>query len=579
MELYLRLLKYIRPYIRTLILSTICAVFVALLTAGLAWLVKPVLDDIFIKRNYDMLNLLPIVIVVVTTLKGFFNYSQAYLMRCLGNMVVRDMRNETYQKVLDLPSEFHASNTTGSIMSRIISDIMMIQNAVSTVVKDGIQQTTTLLGLIGVIFYQDWKLAIYAVILLPVAYYPLVRFSSRLRRISKHGQKKVAEISHIIQETISGIRLVKLSCTEKIEREKFKDRNEQYFKNIMKGVHVSELSPPMMNTIGAISVAFLIWYGGKEVIAGMTTAGTFFSFITACLMMYAPIRSLTMANNKIQHALASAERVFEVMDKDTEQELDTGAKKEFFVPEKISFKNVSFKYKEEPVLKNINFEINAGGILAVVGSSGAGKSTLVNLLPRLFPVTIGSILLDETDIADIKLESLRRNIGVVSQETILFNDTIRKNISYGQNEKSMEEIIEAAKAAYLHDVIKKLPKGYDSIVGERGVNLSGGERQRIAIARALLKNPPILILDEATSALDSEAETMIQQAILNLMGGRTTFVIAHRLSTILHATKIIVIDNGSIVETGRHEELIKKKGIYRKFYNLQFHREQAEDSA
>jgi subfamily B ATP-binding cassette protein MsbA len=572
MKLYIRLLKYLRPYWMYLAAASICAGAVSGLTAAQAWLVKPVLDGIFINKDVWLLQVLPIAIVAVSLFKGLSNYGQAYLMSYAGNRVIKNIRDGLYRHLVLMPVGFYTRHSTGQLISRVLNDVGIMQTAVSSLVKNIFQQILTLIALTVVVFYQDWKMAIIAILVLPLAYYPIMRLGRRLRKVSRSNRERIADISSNLQETFSGIRAIKAFGMEEFEAERFKEMGQRYLKNTMKSVRLSEGVSPFMELIGSLGVSLIIWYGGSRVIHGQMTIGAFTSFMTACWLMYAPLRNLGTANNIVQQTLAAAERIFEILDTETEQ-VHEGVKGDLpAVCREIEFKNVSFQYEDTRIetLSNINLKIKAGEMLAIVGSSGSGKTSLVNLLPRFYHPTEGVILMDGMDIRQVRLDSLRRQIGIVSQETFLFDDTVRNNIAYGLKDPSLDEIMEAAKAAYAHSFITKMPQGYDTQIGERGVKLSGGEKQRLAIARALLKNPPILVLDEATSSLDTESEYMVQQALANLMKGRTTFVIAHRLSTIQNAHRIVVIEQGRIVEVGRHEELLKTNGVYHRLYQMQF---------
>lgn len=572
MKLYLRLLTFLKPYRAHFISACFCALMVASLTATYAWLVRPVLDDIFIKKDRFMLMILPGIILAVALLKGLFNYGQAYLMRYVGNRIISDIRKKLYHHIVLLPIGYHSKNATGKLISKIINDVGLMQTAVSTIVKDIFQQSLTLVALTGVIFYQDWKLACFASLVIPLTMYPLARLGKRLRRIAHKGQEKVGDLTNILQETFAGIRIVKAFGKEDFETDRFAAKNLTYFKNVMRATAVSEMTQPIIEVISSVGAALIIWYGGYQVIQDDMTPGTFFSFMAASMMMYAPLRILSSANNTLQQALAAAERVFATWDEKNERELDSGKRNVEAIQGSVEFRNVSFSYEgmESAALSEINFKANPGDLIALVGSSGAGKTTLVNLLPRFYEPSQGTILIDGVPIQEITLGSLRSLIGIVGQEVILFDDTIRWNIAYGCGEVPEEKIVEAAEAAYAHLFIGKMPEGYDTMVEKGGANFSGGERQRLAIARALLKNPPILILDEATSALDAESEFIVRKALAELMKNRTTFVIAHRLSTIQKATCILVIDQGRIVEMGRHDELIQKDGPYKRVYQMQF---------
>ncbi|MFY9270204.1 MAG: lipid A export permease/ATP-binding protein MsbA [Candidatus Manganitrophaceae bacterium] len=584
MKLYFRLLVYLKPYRWILAGAFFSSAMVALLTAAHAWLVRPVLDDVFIRKDAAMLTILPITIFVVALLKGVFNYGQAYLVRYVGNRIISDIREDLYHHMLLLPIGFHTKNATGKLMSRVINDVGLMQTAVSTVVKDIFQQGLTMIALIGVIFYQNWRLSLIAILTIPFSAYPLTRIGKRLRKVARAGQEKIGELTSILQETFAGIRVVKAFGREDFEGERFSKKNVHYFKNVMRATSVSELTGPLMETLGSIGAAGIIWYGGYQVLNDQMTPGTFFSFMAATMMMYAPLKGLSSANNVLQQALAAAERVFLIFDEKNERDLDTGHREiarevagEFAVATanvggEIEFKGVSFYYEgiQTAAISNINLKAKPGEMIALVGSSGAGKTTLVNMIPRFYEPHSGTILIDGVPIQEVSLSSLRSRIGIVSQEVVLFDDTVRWNIAYGLENVPEEEIVRAAEAAYAHLFIQKMSKGYDTVLEKGGGNLSGGERQRLAIARAILKDPPILILDEATSALDAESEFIVQKALVNLMKDRTTFVIAHRLSTVQRATCIVVLDQGRIVETGTHEELVRRNGPYQKVYRMQF---------
>ncbi len=570
--MYKRLLKYVKPYWRMILIASFCALGASGTTAAAAWLVQPALDNIFIKRDMQMLILIPFAILIIYLVKGGCNYYQAYMMRHVGNKVLMDVRNDLYSHTAVMPMQFYTRHPTGKIMSRILNDVGIINNAVSTSIKDLIQNVVTVLALTGVVFYRDAKLAAIACIALPFAYYPLIKLGKKLRHISKKGQEEISEITSILHETFTGLSVIKSFGMESSEIEKFKDQNFKLFKVTMKGVKYAEITTPLMEFIGAIAVSLIIWYGGYQVIHGISTPGTFFSFLTALIMMYSPLKTLTRINISIQQSLAAAERIFAILDMDTEHIMDRGTIELKGIKEKIEFRDVCFRYDEggRDILSEINFEVVNGQVIAIVGGSGGGKTTIGNLLLRFYDPTSGAIYIDNHDIRNFTLASLRRHIGIVSQDTVLFNDTVINNITYGKKDVSREDVIKAANEAYAHDFIVKMPEGYNTVIGEKGIKMSGGEKQRLAIARAILKNSPVLILDEATSSLDTESEHIIQMALTNLMRGRTTFVIAHRLSTIKNADIIMAIDHGKIVEMGRHEELIQKGGLYKRLYDMQF---------
>ena len=550
--------------------AMICMLFVSAATSASAFLVKPVLDDVFFKKDLTMLKLIPLAIVGIFLLKGVFDYGQAYLMSHVGQRIIADLREKIYNHLQSLSLSFFTRNPTGVLMSRITNDVSVVQGAVTDAVTGLLKDLFTIIGLVGVVFYRDWRLAIIALVVFPLAVYPIVKFGRKLRSYSSRSQTTMGDISTILLETISGNRIVKAFNMEEYEQKRFARENRKLFSIQMKSVRVRAVSHPLMEMLGGLGIACIVFYGGYNVIKGVATPGTFFSFLAALLMLYEPVKRLSGVNNTVQQGLAAASRIFEVLDTVPEIRNKPGAKIITSVSEGIEYRNVAFKYDEDRVLKNINLQVKVGEMIAFVGASGGGKTTLVNLLPRFYDVSSGEILIDGQDIRDISQESLRSMIGIVTQQTILFNDTVRNNIAYGKISEPFGEIVKAAEAAYAHRFIQNLPNGYDTVIGEQGVKLSGGERQRLSIARAILKNAPILILDEATSSLDSESEIEVQKALEYLMQGRTTLVIAHRLSTIRKANRIVVIANGVVVEEGAHEELLEKDGEYRKLYLLQF---------
>jgi subfamily B ATP-binding cassette protein MsbA len=569
MALYLRLLKYLKPYWPKLVFAMIFMALVASTNGLTAYIVKPVLDNIFFEKNALMLNVIPFGVILLYLLKGIFDYFQAYLMGFVGQKVITDLRDEIFNALQKQPLMYFDKTPTGTIISRIINDVTLVQSAVSDAFTAILKDIFTIIGLVCVVFYRDWKLATIAFIVLPFATYPIVSFGRRLRRISTRTQKEMAKLTNFLHETITGQRIVKAFCMEDYESRRFKDENETLFRIILKRYKIRALSSPIMEVLGGIAIAVIIWYGGSEVISGKSTPGNFFSFTAALLMLYEPIKRLNRENHNIQQGLAASQRVFEIIDREPEIKENEHAINLENVKGIIEFKDVYFKYEEKMVLKDINLKIDQNEVLAIVGESGVGKTTLANLIPRFYDVAKGSIEIDNIDIRNITLNSLRKNIALVTQDVILFNDTIKANICYGESQ-DMERMEEAAAMAYANDFISKLPKQYDTIVGEKGIRLSGGQKQRIAIARALYKNTPILILDEATSSLDVASEVEVQKAFDNLMKGRTTIVIAHRLSTVMNANRIIVLVGGTIVQTGSHAELIETDGHYKRLYELQF---------
>jgi subfamily B ATP-binding cassette protein MsbA len=565
-----RLFDLIKDNRMRLFLAMMCMLVMAAATSATAFLVKPVLDDIFFNKNIQMLTLIPVAVIVIYLLRGFGMYGQEYLMSYVGQGIIRRLRNMLYDHIQDLPLSFFHAEKTGVLMSRITNDVNIIKSMVSTAVTSVLRDCFTIIGLTGVIFYRDWKLALYAILILPVAFLPIVQFGRRVRRVSTGCQESMADLSSFLHETFSGNKIVKAFGMEPLEKKRFHEKTFSLFQLEMKAVIARSLSSPIMEFLAGLGIAFIIWYGGYRVISGESTAGTFFSFMAAVLMLYDPVKKLSNLNNSIQEGLAAADRAFDIIERKSDiLEIDNPVVIPFR-PHSVSFENVGFSYDETPVLKHINLTVNAGEILALVGMSGGGKTTLVNLIPRFYDITHGVIRVDETDIRNASLKSLREQIAIVTQEPILFNDTISNNIAYSNPLAPFQDIVAAAKAAFAYDFIERLPMQFDTSIGELGSRLSGGEKQRLCIARALLKNAPILILDEATSSLDSESEMLVQKALENLMKGRTTFVIAHRLSTIGYASRIIVIVNGEIIERGSHEDLMAKQGEYCKLYEMQF---------
>jgi len=569
MENYKRLLRYIKPYWKRLAIAMACMAGVAAMTGASALVVKNVLDDIFIKKNDLMLAVIPFAIVSIFALKGAFFYAQGYLMAYIGQSTIREIRDELYAHLHKQSLSFFYKNPTGTLMSRITYDVSLINESVSNAFSSLLRDSFSIIALIGVVFYRDWGLAIMAVVVYPLALYPIIRFGKKLRRYGTESQETMGYINSFLHETIAGARIVKAFGMEKYEAGRFARENKKFFDIFMKVHRVRVLSPPIMELLASFGIAAIVWYGGFKVIDDRMTTGEFFSFLTALIMLYQPVKKLSSVNNTIQESLAAADRIFELLDTKPEiTDRENAVSIDAFRNE-IELRKISFRYESDNVIKGLSLLVKKGERIAIVGSSGAGKSTLLNLIPRFYDVTGGEILIDNHDIRDLTIESLRALTGIVTQETVLFNDTVASNISYGRGDMPEEKIISAAKAAYAHDFILELPQGYQTQIGEQGTRLSGGQRQRISIARAILKNAPILILDEATSALDTESEKIVQGALNNLMKSRTTLVIAHRLSTVMDADRIAVMDKGRIVEIGSHPELIEKGGIYKRLCDMQ----------
>ena len=553
-------------------MACLCSIFVAGLSAAYAWLVQPVLDGMFIEKDQFLLMILPIAVMGVAVCKGMFSYGQAYLMSYVGNRVIADIRLQLYSQFLRLGLPFHNKHSSGRLLSRVINDVNEMANSIPNVVKDLFQQGLTFLAMMGVAFYQNWKLATVLILVLPFAIYAIVHIGRRLRILATKGQESMGDMASVIKEAISGIKIVKAYGRENTEEQRFSACNHSYMRANMKSAQLSALASPLMESIGVGGVALIIWYGGHLVMMDQMTPGAFFSFLGAMLMAYGPVRKCSGANASIQRALAAATRVFEMMDLDSEFVVDKdrpGLKK---ISRSLEFRHVSFCYEGNSnlALREVNLTVQAGEIVALVGRSGSGKSTLVSLVPRFYDPSSGGITVDGHNIQEVSLSSLRGQIAIVSQDTVLFDDSIKANIAYGRLDATEEEILSAAKAAHAWEFIAQLPSGLDTLIGENGVKLSGGQRQRLAIARAVLRDPPILILDEATSSLDTESERLVQMALADLMKHRTTLVIAHRLSTIQHADRIVVMQEGQIVETGTHPALLAQGGVYRKLHHTQF---------
>ena len=598
-----RLLHYVLPYWWQFLASVTLMAMVGLLDSFRLLLVGPILDRVLnpgsqgrtlqlfrvpgTERFLNLQQLVPshfrnpwtvvaFALVASTALKGIFDYAGTYLVNYAGFGMITDLRDDLYNAILRSSAAFFAKHPTGTLLSTIVSDIEKVQYAMSSVLAEFLQQFFTFLFTAAVVVLLGGKLAWVLLLFLPAILYSSRRVGRQVRTTTRGGQDKLAEIQNILHETITGNRIVKAFGMENWEAARFRVAARRLFRANLRLVAAFAISSPLMDILGSIAIALLLLLGRDQINKGVFTPGIFVAFIIAVFKLYDPVRKFAQFNNNFQQAVGASSEIFRFMDMEDEVREKQGAKRLGKFARAIRFDDVSFSYSSENaedsplVLHNINLEVKAGEVLAVVGSSGAGKSTLVHLIPRFFDVSGGHILIDDNDVRDVTLESLRSQIGIVTQDTVLFNDTVRNNIAYGQPHVSQKRVEEAARAARAYEFIRGLPEGYNTMIGERGVRLSGGERQRIAIARAILKNAPILILDEATSALDSESESLVQSALHNLMTGRTVFVIAHRLSTVRRADRIVVLENGTISDIGAHEELMQKLGTYRRLYELQF---------
>lgn len=552
-----------------LFLTMVCMVVFAGLNTAQAYMVKPLLDKIFFEKDSFMLMLLPPTLVGLLVAKGMFQFFYSYMIEKVGLLIIKNLRVRLFGHILFQPLSFFYRNPTGELISRIMNDISLLQNTVSSAFVTVLRDLVSVIGLIAYVLYLDWKLTMLSFVFLPLTLLSITVFAKNYRRYSTRNQESMADSVAILHEALSGSRIVKAFGMESYEVGRFAKKLDEVILFALKETKLRSFSRPLMEVFGGIGIALIMWYGGNKVLVGESTPGTFFSFLTALIMFYAPIKNLSNVNSSVQQGAAAAERIYTFLDIKGE-DMEAGG---WSLPSPITqveFKNVSFSYKDDrKVLTDINLTVKSGEIVAIVGASGGGKTTLVNLLPRFYELTDGVVMISGKDISTFRIPLLRSKIAMVSQETILFNDTVKNNIAYGGKENSDDQIIAAAESAYALDFINRLPQGFDTVIGESGALLSGGQRQRISIARALLKNAPILILDEATSALDTESEREVQKALDNLMANRTTFVIAHRLSTVKKADQIIVLEDGVIVERGTHEQLLAKKGSYERLYNMQ----------
>jgi subfamily B ATP-binding cassette protein MsbA len=566
-----RLLGYLRPYVWPYFAGAMACMILFGSTAGaMPFLVRFIFDDIFTEKNAAVLQVLPFAIIGVFIFRGLCGFGSGYLSEYVSNEIINDLRNDLNGHIQDLSLGFFHRNPTGTLLSRVTSDVYVIGNSLTgtaaSVLKDGV----SLVVLMAVAFYQDWLLALIGMVVFPASVLPMVRLSKRMRKHARKLQGTLGILTALLQESVQGNRVVKAFNMQGYEKERFAAESRGLQRTAMRVARIRNFNTPMMEILAAFGIAGVVWYGGYSVVVGGRTQGSFLAFLTALFLLYDPFKGLGRANGTIQQGLAAADRVFELLDTNPDVADRPNAGVLAPLRDRISYEDVTFRYDAEPVLRNIDLTLHRGEVVALVGESGGGKSTLTDLLLRFYDVESGAIRIDGVDIRDVTQASLRAQMALVTQHTFLFNDTVRNNIAYGSHEQPMEAIVAAARAANAHEFISELPQGYDTMIGELGQRLSGGQRQRIAIARALLKNAPILVLDEATSALDNESERLVQQALDNLVQGRTTLVIAHRLSTVRNADRIVVLVRGVIVEQGTHDELVALNGDYRRLHDLQF---------
>jgi subfamily B ATP-binding cassette protein MsbA len=568
---FLRLQGFAAPYRARMLLALAAMIVYAAGAVLLAYLVKPIFDKALIDPS--QVFRVSVMILTAYVLKGAGAYLSGYLLTDVGQRVVMDLRNRLFRHILDQSAAFFSRRTTGHLMSRITNDVNQVQQAVSETAGDLVRETLAVIGFAGYLFFLNWRLALVCMTALPLIAYALVRLGQRVRKTTRRSQEQLSHLTHIATEGLSGHRIVKAFGAEAREGERFATASRSLYRTNLRVTSAVSALPPLMEFIGGLAAVAALWYGAREIAAGTMTTGDFSSFLATAFMMYGPIKKLSRVNANLQQTIAAAERIFEMLDTHTEVHDRPGAPAMPRLSVAVEFRKVGFAYDDEPdrfVLRNASFTVKAGQVAAIVGLSGAGKTSLVNLIPRFYDVTEGQILVDGADIREVSLKSLRAQTALVTQETVLFDDTVAANIAYGAPQASRAAIEEAARAAHAHEFIVQLPDKYDTTIGERGQRLSGGQRQRIAIARAILKDCPLLVLDEATSSLDAESEMLVQDALVNLMRNRTTFVIAHRLSTVRRADLIVALEKGEVVEVGTHDELVNRPGgVYAKLYALQ----------
>lgn len=577
MTLYLRILSYIKPYMHRLIFAMFCTIMAAAGNLYIPWIIKDMIDEVLADKNGTMLNWIAASIIAIFVVRGLFWYGQNYLMSYVGQSVIIDIRAAAFKKLQRLSVSFYDKNKTGTIMSYVTNDVNALQSAMVENTIEMITEGFILIGSVVAMIYLDWRLTLFTVCTFPVVLWFMEFFGKKIRKTGGRIQECTADITSVLQESVASARVIKSFVREDYEVDRFDVENRANFRANMKNAQLMATLTPVVELVAAIGVTMIIWYGGNNVINGTITAGSLVAFLTYAVNISNPIKRLTRVIGNIQKALAAAQRVFMIIDMPEEIAESRDAKQLPEVSGKVEFQNVSFAYDDKGnVITDLSFSVKPGEVIAIVGPSGAGKSTIANLLPRFYDVNKGDIKIDGHSVREVTLDSLREQVGIVPQETMLFNGSVYNNILYGRLDATKEEIEAAAKAANAHDFIMQLTDGYETKLGDRGVNLSGGQRQRIAIARAILKNPRILILDEATSALDTESERVVQEALDRLMVGRTSFVIAHRLSTVKNADKILVLEKGNLVESGTHDELLALDGLYAHLYKIQYRNKEAK---
>lgn len=577
MTLYLRILSYIKPYMHRLIFAMFCTIMAAAGNLYIPWIIKDMIDEVLADKNGTMLNWIAASIIAIFVVRGLFWYGQNYLMSYVGQSVIIDIRAAVFKKLQRLSVSFYDKNKTGTIMSYVTNDVNALQSAMVENTIEMITEGFILIGSVVAMIYLDWRLTLFTVCTFPVVLWFMEFFGKKIRKTGGRIQECTADITSVLQESVASARVIKSFVREDYEVDRFDVENRANFRANMKNTQLMATLTPVVELVAAIGVTMIIWYGGNNVINGTITAGSLVAFLTYAVNISNPIKRLTRVIGNIQKALAAAQRVFMIIDMPEEIAESRDAKQLPEVSGKVEFQNVSFAYDDKGnVITDLSFSVKPGEVIAIVGPSGAGKSTIANLLPRFYDVNKGDIKIDGHSVREVTLDSLREQVGIVPQETMLFNGSVYNNILYGRLDATKEEIEAAAKAANAHDFIMQLTDGYETKLGDRGVNLSGGQRQRIAIARAILKNPRILILDEATSALDTESERVVQEALDRLMVGRTSFVIAHRLSTVKNADKILVLEKGNLVESGTHDELLALDGLYAHLYKIQYRNKEAK---